>query len=91
MRFTIAARAAGRHAPARAAEPRFDSSPGTGDVALSMAQSVPMAGAIVVTTPQGVAVADVDVGCSRDHGSAAGIEVVVRWVHGGRNHYAELL
>jgi ATP-binding protein involved in chromosome partitioning len=36
-----------------------DLPPGTGDVALSMAQSVPMAGAIVVTTPQGVAVADV--------------------------------
>jgi ATP-binding protein involved in chromosome partitioning len=36
-----------------------DLPPGTGDVALSMAQSVPMAGAVVVTTPQGVAVADV--------------------------------
>jgi ATP-binding protein involved in chromosome partitioning len=36
-----------------------DLPPGTGDVALSMAQSVPMAGAIVVTTPQGVAVSDV--------------------------------
>jgi ATP-binding protein involved in chromosome partitioning len=36
-----------------------DLPPGTGDVALSMAQSVPMAGAVVVTTPQGVSVADV--------------------------------
>ena len=36
-----------------------DMPPGTGDVALSMAQSVPMAGAIVVTTPQGVSVSDV--------------------------------
>jgi ATP-binding protein involved in chromosome partitioning len=36
-----------------------DLPPGTGDVALSMAQSVPMAGAVVVTTPQGVAVSDV--------------------------------
>lgn len=36
-----------------------DLPPGTGDVALSMAQSVPMAGAIVVTTPQGVSVSDV--------------------------------
>ena len=36
-----------------------DLPPGTGDVALSMAQSVPMSGAVVVTTPQGVAVSDV--------------------------------
>lgn len=36
-----------------------DLPPGTGDVALSMAQSVPLAGAVVVTTPQGVAVSDV--------------------------------
>jgi ATP-binding protein involved in chromosome partitioning len=36
-----------------------DLPPGTGDVALSMAQSVPMAGAVVVTTPQAVSVADV--------------------------------
>jgi ATP-binding protein involved in chromosome partitioning len=36
-----------------------DLPPGTGDVSLSMAQSVPVAGAIVVTTPQGVSVADV--------------------------------
>jgi len=36
-----------------------DLPPGTGDVALSMAQSVPMAGAVVVTTPQSVAVSDV--------------------------------
>jgi len=36
-----------------------DLPPGTGDVALSMAQSVPMAGAVLVTTPQGVSVSDV--------------------------------
>jgi ATP-binding protein involved in chromosome partitioning len=36
-----------------------DLPPGTGDVSLSMAQSVPVAGAVVVTTPQGVAVSDV--------------------------------
>jgi ATP-binding protein involved in chromosome partitioning len=36
-----------------------DLPPGTGDVSLSMAQSVPVAGAVLVTTPQGVAVADV--------------------------------
>ncbi len=36
-----------------------DLPPGTGDVALSMAQSVPMAGAVVVTTPQAISVSDV--------------------------------
>lgn len=36
-----------------------DLPPGTGDVALSLAQSVPVAGALLVTTPQGVAVSDV--------------------------------
>ena len=32
--------------------------PGTGDVALSLSQTVPVAGAIVVTTPQEVSLAD---------------------------------
>jgi ATP-binding protein involved in chromosome partitioning len=36
-----------------------DLPPGTGDVSLSMAQSVPVAGAVVVTTPQSVSVSDV--------------------------------
>jgi ATP-binding protein involved in chromosome partitioning len=36
-----------------------DLPPGTGDVALTLSQSVPVAGALVVTTPQGVSVADV--------------------------------
>jgi len=35
-----------------------DLPPGTGDVALSISQSVPVAGAVLVTTPQTVAVAD---------------------------------
>jgi len=35
-----------------------DMPPGTGDVALSLQQSVPVAGAVLVTTPQTVAVAD---------------------------------
>jgi ATP-binding protein involved in chromosome partitioning len=36
-----------------------DLPPGTGDVSLTMSQSVPVAGAVVVTTPQGVSVSDV--------------------------------
>ncbi len=36
----------------------IDMPPGTGDVALSLAQTVPVAGAIVVTTPQEVSLAD---------------------------------
>ena len=35
-----------------------DMPPGTGDVALSLSQSVPVAGAVLVTTPQTVSVAD---------------------------------
>ena len=35
-----------------------DMPPGTGDVALSLTQTVPVAGAIVVTTPQAVSLAD---------------------------------
>ena len=35
-----------------------DMPPGTGDVALSLTQTVPVAGAIVVTTPQGVSLSD---------------------------------
>jgi ATP-binding protein involved in chromosome partitioning len=35
-----------------------DMPPGTGDAQLTMAQAVPMAGAVIVTTPQNVALAD---------------------------------
>lgn len=35
-----------------------DLPPGTGDIALSLSQSVPVAGAVLVTTPQGVSLAD---------------------------------
>jgi len=36
----------------------IDMPPGTGDVALSLSQTVPVAGAIIVTTPQQVSLAD---------------------------------
>ena len=36
----------------------IDMPPGTGDVALSLSQSVPVAGAVVISTPQNVALAD---------------------------------
>jgi ATP-binding protein involved in chromosome partitioning len=36
----------------------IDLPPGTGDVALSLSQTVPVAGAVVVTTPQAVSLAD---------------------------------
>jgi ATP-binding protein involved in chromosome partitioning len=38
----------------------IDLPPGTGDVPLSLAQTVPLDGAIIITTPQEVAVADAD-------------------------------
>jgi ATP-binding protein involved in chromosome partitioning len=37
----------------------IDLPPGTGDVQLSLAQAIPLTGAVVVTTPQAVSVADV--------------------------------
>src|SRR5699024_5659800 len=36
----------------------IDMPPGTGDIALTMAQKVPLVGAIIVTTPQDLALAD---------------------------------
>ncbi len=39
-----------------------DMPPGTGDAALTLAQQVPLSGAVIVTTPQDVALADVERG-----------------------------
>ncbi len=36
----------------------MDLPPGTGDIQLTLAQSIPLSGAVVVTTPQDVALAD---------------------------------
>lgn len=36
----------------------FDMPPGTGDIQLTLSQSIPLTGAIIVTTPQDIAVAD---------------------------------
>ncbi|HAW11068.1 MAG TPA: ATP-binding protein [Chloroflexi bacterium] len=40
----------------------IDLPPGTGDVQISLAQSIPLAGAVIVTTPQDVSIADVSRG-----------------------------
>jgi ATP-binding protein involved in chromosome partitioning len=40
----------------------IDLPPGTGDVQISLAQSIPLTGAVVVTTPQDVSIADVSRG-----------------------------
>ena len=42
----------------------IDMPPGTGDIHISLVQDIPMDGAIIVTTPQNVALADVEKGVS---------------------------
>ena len=40
----------------------LDLPPGTGDIHISMVHDIPLSGAIIVTTPQAVALADVEKG-----------------------------
>ena len=40
----------------------IDMPPGTGDIHISLVQDIPMEGSVIVTTPQGVALADVEKG-----------------------------
>lgn len=42
----------------------IDMPPGTGDIHISLVQDIPMEGAVIVTTPQAVALADVEKGVS---------------------------
>lgn len=42
----------------------IDMPPGTGDIHISLVQDIPMEGAVIVTTPQNVALADVEKGVS---------------------------
>src|SRR5690606_8739542 len=43
----------------------IDMPPGTGDIALTMSQKVPLTGAVIVTTPQALALADARKGLGR--------------------------
>ena len=45
----------------------FDFPPGTGDIQITIAQTIPLSGAIIVTTPQDVALADVSKAVSMFH------------------------
>ncbi|MCI4646152.1 MAG: Mrp/NBP35 family ATP-binding protein [Hyphomonadaceae bacterium] len=70
----------------------IDTPPGTGDAQLAIAQRVPVTAAIIVTTPQEVALADVRRGAAmfaKTHVPVLGIVETMSWFEdptGGRHH-----
>ena len=70
----------------------IDTPPGTGDAQLAIAQKVPVTAAIIVTTPQEVALADVRRGAAmfaKTHVPVIGIAETMSWFEdaGGNRHY----
>ena len=62
----------------------IDMPPGTGDIHISLVQDIPMEGAVIVTTPQAVALADVEKGVDmfRNKSITVGFSVSWRICHG---------
>lgn len=50
----------------------LDMPPGTGDIQLTLAQNIPVTGAVVVTTPQDIALIDAKRHCDVREGGSAG-------------------
>ena len=70
----------------------LDTPPGTGDAQLALAQRIPLSGAIIVTTPQEVALADVRRGAAmfaKTHVPVLGIVENMAWFEdpSGQKHY----
>lgn len=70
----------------------LDTPPGTGDAQLTLAQRIPLSGAIIVTTPQEVALADVRRGAAmfaKTHVPVLGIVENMAWFEdpAGNKHY----
>lgn len=70
----------------------IDTPPGTGDAQLAIAQKVPVTAALIVTTPQEVALADVRRGAAmfaKTHVPVIGIAETMSWFEdaGGNRHY----
>ncbi|HRK66045.1 MAG TPA: Mrp/NBP35 family ATP-binding protein, partial [Hyphomonas sp.] len=70
----------------------IDTPPGTGDAQLAIAQKVPVTAALIVTTPQEVALADVRRGAAmfaKTHVPVIGIVETMSWFEdaGGARHY----
>ena len=70
----------------------IDTPPGTGDAQLAIAQRVPVTAALIVTTPQEVALADVRRGAAmfaKTHVPVLGIVETMSWFEdtGGKRHY----